>query len=528
MPSPSRFRLWRRLILTAIALAWAATAYWQSEKPLPEGTSLASGWYDVPAANVTFIADITAADAYGRPVVSQAIFDEVLRVIRSARQFIVLDYFLFNSWHSQVAGSGPPLRALSEELRDALIAQRQAHPQLRVLFITDPINEVYGSDPSRDLLLLRAAGVDVTITDLDRLRDSNPIYSGLWRLGISWWDGGGRGRGWLANPLDEDDRPITFGAWARLINFKANHRKVIVADDGQGGLAGIVGSANPHDASSAHSNVAVKVTGPVLVPLLQSELSIARFSGWRGHLDLPEGLASGSSATVPPGSSSPGAASAANASAAGLGDDPAGLAAGRIARVRVITEGAILKGVLDHLGTAGSGDNIDIAMFYLSDRAVIEALLDASRRGAAIRLILDPNKDAFGHAKSGIPNTTVASELVSASDGKIRVRWYRTHGEQFHTKLITVYGAQRLWFTLGSANLTRRNLEDYNLEANLGIEVGRASALATQILDYYDSLWSNHAALGIEYTADFAVYSDPAQSRYWLYRVMELTGLSTF
>lgn len=505
MPSPSRFRLWRRLILTAIALAWAATAYWQTDKPMPEGTSLASSWYNVPAGNVTFIADISAADAYGRPVVSQAIFDEVLRVIGSARQFIVLDYFLFNGWHSELAGSGPPLRALSGELRDALIAQRQAHPELRVLFITDPINEVYGSDPSRDLLLLRAAGVDVAVTDLDRLRDSNPIYSGLWRLGISWWDGGGRGTGWLPNPLDEDDRPITFGSWARLINFKANHRKVIVADDGQGGLTGIVGSANPHDASSAHSNVAVKVTGPVLIPLLQSELSIARFSGWRGHMELP----------------------AANANIAG-DDDPAGVAAGRIARVKIITEGAILKGVLDHLGSTGRGDNIDIAMFYLSDRAVIEALLDASRRGVAIRLILDPNKDAFGHTKSGIPNTTVGSELVSASDGKIRVRWYRTHGEQFHTKLVMVYGPQRLWFTLGSANLTRRNLDNYNLEANLAVEAGRASALATQILDYYDSLWSNHAALGIEYTADFAVYSDPAQSHYWLYRVMELTGLSTF
>ena len=506
MPPPYRFRLWRRLILTAILLAWAGTAYWQAHKPMPPGTSVASKWYDVPSGKVTFIADITAADAYGRPVVSQAIFDEVLRTIRSASQLIVLDYFLFNDWHGSLAAPGAPLRPISGELREALIAQRQAHPELKVVFITDPINEVYGSDPSRDLILLRGAGVNVVITDLDRLRDSNPIYSGLWRLGIRWWDGSGRGTGWLPNPLDEDDRPITFGSWARLINFKANHRKVIIADDGQGGLTGIVASANPHDASSAHSNVAVKVSGAVLVPLLQSELSIARFSGWQGQLEVPAGLASGSGTT----------------------DDGAEVAAGRVARVQVITEGAILSSVLEHLETAGGGDNIDIAMFYLSDRAVIEALLDASRRGAAIRLILDPNKDAFGHAKSGIPNTSVASELVSASDGKIHVRWYRTHGEQFHTKLVMVYGAQRLWFTLGSANLTRRNLEDYNLEANMSVEVGRASGLATQLLDYYDTLWTNRAALGIEYTADFAVYSDPAQSQYWLYRVMEVTGLSTF
>lgn len=108
------------------------------------------------------------------------------------------------------------------------------------------------------------------------------------------------------------------------------------------------------------------------------------------------------------------------------------------------------------------------------------------------------------------------------------MRWYRTHGEQFHTKLVMIYGAQRLWLTLGSANLTRRNLGDYNLEANLAIEVARSSGLATQLLDYFETLWSNRAALGIEYTADFAVYAEPAQSQYWLYRLMEVTGLSTF
>jgi hypothetical protein len=546
MPSPSRFRLWRRLILAAIALAWVATAYWEATKPMPSGTGITSQWYDVPVGNVSFIADITAADAYGRPVVSQAIFDEVLRVVRSARHFIVLDYFLFNDWHGPFAGPSAPLRAISGELRDALIAQRQAYPDLKVLFITDPINEVYGSDVSRDLILLRAAGVDVVVTDLDQLRDSNLVYSGLWRLGIRWWDGSGRGSGWLPNPLDEDDRPITFGSWARLVNFKANHRKVIIADDGRGELTGIVASANPHDASSAHSNVAAKVTGAVLAPLLQSEISIARFSGWKANLDLPSSLSSAAKGAADAGTGAEHAAATVaggtragaarpQAVAGGTGTDAArpqavadSATAERTARVRVITEGAVLSSVLERIQTSGSGDNIDIAMFYLSSRPIIEALLDASRRGTAIRLILDPNKDAFGHAKSGIPNTSVASELVSTSDGKIRVRWYRTHGEQFHTKLVMVYGPESLWVTLGSANLTRRNLEDYNLEANLAIEVARGSGLASQLLDYFETLWSNRAALGIEYTADFAVYADPAQSRYWLYRVMEVTGLSTF
>ncbi len=86
-----------------------------------------------------------------------------------------------------------------------------------------------------------------------------------------------------------------------------------------------------------------------------------------------------------------------------------------------------------------------------------------------------------------------------------------------------------MWLTLGSANFTRRNLADYNLEANVAVELlARLRRSAAQVLEYFDTLWSNRAPLGIEYTADYGVYADPAPSRYWLYRFMESTGLSTF
>ena len=516
-------------------MLWLGTAAWETAKPLPEGVRAESAWFRLPAAHVRFIADITAADAYGRPVASQGIFDEVLAVVRSARSFVVLDYFLFNAGSGNLAADAEaPMRPLSGELRDALLEQRRVHPGLKVLFITDPINQAYGSDPSRDLVLLRAAGVDVTVVDLDRLRDPNAAYSAFWRVGISWWSGGGNGPRWLPNPLGERAAPITFGAWARLLNFKADHRKVVIADDGHGGLVGVIGSANPHDASSAHSNVALRISGPVLAPLLQSELAIARFSGWRGEISAPDAPAQAQVAGAARGS--PAAPHGAPATSDGPASrrhgaraaHPVAAAALPTVEVKVATEGAILAGLLERVRAAGATDNIDIAMFYLSDRDIIESLLAASARGAAVRLILDPNKDAFGHEKSGIPNRPVASELVSASDGRIRVRWYRTHGEQFHTKLVMIYDPEHFWFTLGSANLTRRNLADYNLEANTAVQAARSAPIAGQMIEYFETLWSNRAALGIEYTADFAVYADPAQSSYWLYRFMEGTGLSTF
>src|SRR5262249_1019220 len=152
-----------------------------------------------------------------------------------------------------------------------------------------------------------------------------------------------------------------------------------------------------------------KVSGPSTLPLLRSELDVARFSGWTGRL------------STPPSSVMPAAAEV------GTG------------RLEVITEGGIRSALLGKLQAAERGDNIDLAMFYIADRGIIQSLLAASRRGVNVRLILDPNKDSFGHARNGIPNQPAASDLVTASDGAIHVRWYRTHGEQFHTKLVMIY-----------------------------------------------------------------------------------------
>ena len=440
---------------------------------MPPGTRIATGWYPVPAAQVGFIADTTAADAYGRPLVSQAIFDQILTVVHGAREFIVLDYFLFNDEPASAPDAAAPIRALSKELRDALLEQRRANPALRILFVTDPINTGDRGVPSNDFAMLRAAGVDLVVTDRRRLRDASFLCAHLWRLTIGRWRGHGR--------LES-----------------ANHRRTLIADDGHGGLVGVVGSADPRDASSTYSNAAAKLSGPVLLPLLASELAIARFSGWRGALGPAPG--------APPKETA-------------IADE-------RAAKVSIATESAIEASLLERINAAANGDAIDIAMFHIADRAVIESLLAANARGVHVRLILDPDKNSLG--ESSIPNGPVASELVTASDGAIHVRWYRTHGEEFHTKLVMIYGAARLWATLGSADLTRRNLADYDLNANVAMETGAGTPLALQMRDYFETLWSNRALLGVEYSADFGVYADSSQAHYWLYRLMDWTGIASF
>ncbi len=118
----------------------------------------------------------------------------------------MLDFFLFNSQRG-AAINAKPYRELSIELRDALLARKRAVPGLRVLVISDPINDVYGALPSRDLAALRGAGIDVVSVDLDSLRDSNPIYSAFWRMTMRWWSGDGRGEATFAEPAGRRPGP---------------------------------------------------------------------------------------------------------------------------------------------------------------------------------------------------------------------------------------------------------------------------------------------------------------------------------
>jgi len=491
---PPRLRWMHTLYLVPLLVLWLGVTSWHALKPLPPGTHVESPWTVVAPSDVSFLADITAADAYGRPVLTQTIFDEALRIVSQARELVVLDYHLFGD----LQGSESNLRPLATQLGDALLARKSAVPQLTVLLITDPIN-AYGHASSAELAKLQDHGINVVKANLDPMRDANVMYSALWRLGVRWW-AGTTGDGWLPDPTGSGETPVTFGAWARLLNFKADQRRVLIADDGQGRLLGLVGSADPHEASSQHSNAALRVGGAALTPLLESELAIAHLSGWHGSL---------------PQLQQPPAATASSAASGPL-------------RVRVLTEGAIGATLLARVKHAAPSDSIDIATLYLADQELIVALAEAAHRGVKVRLILDPGKDGFGEARTGLPNQPAASALVSQGDGNIHVRWYRTHGEQFHTRLAMIHSPRNEWLLLGSADLTRHALSDHHLEADVAVEMTDSAPLAAQTDTYFDTLWNNRGSPGTEYTADFALYADPAPSHYWLYRFMEGSGWAPF
>lgn len=475
-----RRRLWVWL-LSLLVLVLLGIAIYHVYKPLPQGLDLSPPARS--ASEVQFLADRTFTTANGQRHIDQQIFDAVFDMIAGARRFVLVDMFLFNDFQDQGAETH---RALSDDLTAALIAQKQLYPEIELQVISDPLNSIYGGRPSPHFAKLEAAGIPVTLTDLTRLRDSNPAYSSIWRLFIKPF-GNSEGE-LLPNPFGAGR--VSLRSYLAMLNFKANHRKLIIADDGSE-LTALVTSANPHDGSSAHGNVALRFNGAAAWDLFESEAAVLEFSG--KPIAKPE------------------LEQISDISNNGL-------------TVQVVTERAVERAALDLIDGAGLGDQLDMAMFYLSDRHIVRALQRAAVRGVTLRVLLDPNKDAFGREKNGVPNRPVAHELMQAG---ITVRWCDTHGEQCHAKWLMHRSADRQSaLLLGSTNLTRRNLHNLNLETNVMLR-GPAGAEALQRGQrWFEERWYN--LNDRNYSVDYATYAD---ERFWprmLYRIMEATGISTF
>jgi len=510
--SPYRWLL--RLLGGALLLAWVAIGLWQSHKRLPPGVQIAGSWHSVPASDVRFLSDLTAADATGAPLHERQINAELLRMIGQARDFLVLDTGLFGDLPaagpgaSRMRAAAPAAAALS----DALLQARQLHG-LQVLLLIDPTSTRMHLGTAA-LERLRAAGVAVVPVELGRLRAPNAVFSSLWQLCCSWWTAGDADGDW-PNPIGVGSPGVSFGLWGGTPGYQRSHRQLLIADNGAGRLTGLIFSRSVNAEASLHTAVALQLTGESLGPLLESEFVVAQFSGWSGggmqaraqrlFERRRHGAASGVD-TSPPISPTSGSADA--------------------ARVRVVSEASIADALLERINAAGNHDSVEIAALYLSQRELVRALIDAAWRGAKVRVLLDPGKDGYGYERSGLPNRQVASELVSASDGAVRVRWYRTHGEQFSPGFALIRSADRAWLMVGTAELSRRDLDDFDLAAAFIAELPGSATAGSDALSWFDTLWYNRAAGGTEYSSDADVYADASQFDYWQYRLLEASGAS--
>src|SRR5690606_11182 len=292
---------------------------------------------------------------------------------------------------------------------------------------------------------------------------------------------------WLPNPVG--DGKVTLRSYLHLANFRANHRKTLITDAGDDWTA-LVTSANPHDASSRHANQALRFSGPAALDRLQTEQAVGRL----GRIDTRHW-------PQPP-------------TAAPVDSD---------AELRVLTEGAIRDALLQQVNSAGPEDRLDIEVFYLSHRPLIDALIAARERGVIIRALLDPNRDAFGREKNGIPNRQAGWDLYRAG---IPVRWCNTQGEQCHRKWIRLDRSDgRSELISGSANFTRRNLDNLNLETDVQLVAAQDHPPLQQARTAFDRLWGN--AEGGEYSRPDAAFAGHYVADYGLDRVEGATGGAT-
>jgi phosphatidylserine/phosphatidylglycerophosphate/cardiolipin synthase-like enzyme len=494
-----------RLLGTALLLAWAAIALWQSQKRLPAGVQIAGAWHSVAAGDIHFLRDLTAADANGAPLSEQQINVALLQMIAQAREFLVLDTGLFGDLPAAGAGA-PRLRAanpVAAATADALLQARQQHPGLQVLLLIDPASVQLGVGPAT-LERLREAGVAVVAVDVARLRAPNAAFVGLWQLCCRWWSPVAS-EGLWPNPLGVGPAGVSLGMWGQTPGYQRSHRQLLIADDGAGGLAGLIFSRPLNAEAALHTAVALRLAGAALEPLLESEFVVAQFSGWSGGGAMQERSQQLSerqrrSIATPP--------------------------AAEAAQARVASEAGIAEALVERINAAGSHDDIEIAALYLSQRDLVRALIDAAWRGAAVRVLLDPGKDGYGYDRSGVPNRQVASELVAASDGAVRVRWYRTHGEQFSPGFALIRSNGRAWLMVGTAELSRRDLDDFNLAAAFIAELPITAVASIDAVSWFDTIWYNRAAAGTEYSSDADVYADASQLDYWQYRLLEVSGAS--
>jgi len=485
-------------IVIYVCLVYSITAL----TPAPNAVSI--NFLPKAVGNVSLLHDLSWIDTNGERQLEQQIFDAVLEMIKSADQFILIDMFLFNDWQGPIKESH---RALSSEITNALITAIERQPTMSITVISDPLNDVYGGLPSTHFSALEEAGITVVRTDLSELQDSNKLYSGIWRWLIKPF-GNAQGSA-LPNPFGSGR--VSVRSYLALLNFKANHRKLLVADNRNGALSAIVSSANPHDGSSAHRNVAVQFDGAAVLDLLWSEIQLLKLSGAEGVLDkwpielrdtlTQHRLASDSSkiiAQVPTA-------------------EPQSMS------VQVVNESDIENTALKVLAESKPDDQVDLLMFYLSDRDVVTALIDAHERGVQVRVLLDVNQDAFGRTKKGVPNRPVAAELVKHG---VPVRWCTTGGEQCHAKMLFATNGTTSQLLLGSGNYTRRNLNDYNLETDLYISGQRHEKVLADAEVLFSMQWSNLP--GQTFSVE---YKEHAREKWWLnlqYRFMEASGISTF
>ncbi|AQQ72360.1 hypothetical protein SMSP2_02743 [Limihaloglobus sulfuriphilus] len=430
-----------------------------------------------------------------------SIGEKTLEMIREAEELIFATVFLFDIFKVE-----QPMDHIAEKLTDTILESKSQNPRLKAALILDPVNRAYsdfqspaekrllrggvdifysnlhGTKPANLIDIHKPVGVTIDLANQLTMGNSNKLLTFLfgWELPIN-------------NPLNPEG--VSMASLWNALAMKANHRKILVTASGEEYHA-MISSANPHNASVGSANHSITFGGECakytyMVMREDAVNSANHYSAqwsrdekqWRDSYF--EDILPAVEVKIP------------EQNAAENLESP---------QIRLLTELEIKNHILAMLENASESDKVRIQMFYLSDLDIVQALIDAAGRlDCPIRLILDPNKDAFNSVKDGTPNRQVAAYLMEKKQQlclNMDIRWYETHGEQNHAKTMSITNEKtgKHEFITGSANWTGKNLKGINLEADLAVRGSKK--INKDFNRHFDLLWNNSD--GMIYTIGYS------------------------
>ena len=517
--------------------------------------------------NVEFHYDLTYLDKDGNIRYDRKIWDATYKVVDEAKDYLIVEMFLFNDIYNKDKEHYPEF---AKEYTRRLIKKKMENPDLKVYVLSDENNNLYGAFEHPFITDMKKAGIDVIVVDIFKLKDTFPWYSPIWRTLIEP-HGNPQGKGWIGNFYGPMWPKLTLRNLLRALNVKADHRKIFL---NEGNV--VISSANIHDPSYFHENVAISANGEIVKDVLQGLNHVAEFSGGKIDVDEKQGNQINNSQI---GNLVENEKNLVNNSIennfledenekkvreiekrkedfveeetrrfAQTGKLPEksqesndkkqqdDLKVGDVLtrfddennkyKLQFVTEAKIGEHLDKDIENTKAGDEILMGMYFLADRGIVDRLIKASNRGVKIRIIFDRSRDAFGMSTNGLPNKPVSKKLKKKTKNKIEIKWYFTNNEQYHTKITLIKKTDgNVIIQTGSANLIKKNIRGYIMDANFRILTNTDSKLTRDIYTYFDRLWENKDGL---FTVNFDDEPTTKASTDFMYKILDATQLGSF
>lgn len=496
--------------------------------------------------NAEFHYDLTYLDKDGNIQYDRNLWDATFKVVDNAKDYLIIEMFLFNDLYNKDKEHFPEF---AKEYTEKLIKKQQENPNLKVYILADENNNFYGAFEHPFIASMKNAGINVIIVDIFKLKDTFPWYSPIWRTFIKPM-GNPQNKGWITNFYGDMWPKLTIRNLLRALNVKADHKKVFLNEKEV-----VVSSANIHDPSYFHENIAIYTDGPIVKDVLHDLQLVAKFSDSEINVDDSNKetkskieIDIADKTKIRKDTMNIGNLEDKNNDMINLeenisdskknekgekeslsfnsGKNEITDTEGKTYKIQYLSEGAIGKYLDADIDSLKSGDELLMGMYFLADRGVIDRLIKAANRGVKIRMIFDRSRDAFGMSTNGLPNKPVSKKLKKKTKGKIEIKWYFTNNEQYHTKITLMKKTDgSVIINAGSANLIKKNIRGYIMDSNFRILTTQDSKISKDVYTYFDRLWENKDGL---FTINFD--DEPTTSGFsdFMYKILDATQLGSF